>query len=222
MARRRLLSVVVPVSTFVVGLIVKLAFDKLNGTFVETIQALTLVSLAGVGVIMVTFSIVLTVMVQETRDSQSAIEHRIDEITRKYGLTAEFIDDGDGDAGGITYERTRELIEDARSSLVFVDLWTQIGDYLGGKTIARERREAYYRAISEQVTRHRDYRGDKQFHRRIIQIPNLTSGIDLSFFADHILSEHLRTCLEIQEVAPRASVIRLAPPYIHTVFAVIV
>lgn len=211
--RSKLTSIAVGISTFLAGVLAQLIFDKLNNELVIFISS---------ALIMVSLIFVVSIFVFETRDANRQIFDKLDAVTKKFGLTVDYVEDGLGEHEGMTYERTKQIIENAQSSLYFVDFWVQSGDYLQGKPLARNRRKEYYDAIIERIKKFQNYHGDVPFHRRIIQLPSLKAGSSqFNLSADPIVSEHIRDCLNIQSDSQKLSVLKVAPPHIHTHFAII-
>lgn len=166
---------------------------------------------------------VLSQIREEQSDINSRIETehgditaRLQAITLQFGLAVKFVEEDNG----TTYELTREMIEQAETSLIFLDAWAQTNDYFSGEQLAKERRQAYYDAIIKQTQKH--IKKGNQFHKRIIQVPTSTADLDhFTLVAGPIFQDYLKQCLQIRAASSRACVLRIALPVIHAQFIII-
>jgi hypothetical protein len=144
----------------------------------------------------------------------------------RFELRVVFVSDGPGAAErGLTYARTRSLVEMARESLVFLDYWVEPRRSADGpvNALGDKRRRAYYEAIISKIAaRKEDGTSTGVFHRRIVQLPGWETGnvwLD-AIRNDGVYVGHLKSCRDLQE-QHRSTQIKGAAPYIHTHFAII-
>ena len=162
----------------------------------------------------------LRAIILRVTDEHKTTRKDIDRLGLRFGLTAEYIDDG-----ARTYRRTQELVENAKESLTFVDWWVASPD---GDRRSPARTD-YYQAITDRIEKHlkasRDdtgARGDFS-HQRIVQVPE---DVNLENVAsvlkkDTVYWEHLKKCVELQEDNEDITSVYIARPFTHTHFAII-
>ncbi len=220
--QRRLIAILVPGFTFLVGILAQIIFDRLGNQFAQNDALIIEITLLAVVMVNVALIIVLSMVFGQAVDERRELFDRFDRMTRRFGLSAEFVEDGPGENGGKTYEATRYLIEKAQRSLFFVDFWVQSHDYHLKDSNTKRRRQEYYDAIITQIEKHASNPGETPFHRRIVQMSDADHkpGAD-NISADPVYAECLRRSLTIQQSNPKASVLKVAPPYFHTHFAII-
>ncbi len=211
----------VPLATFLVGVLAPVVFEAVATRIVTSADMLISGILAVVVVLLLLLIVTIGALTQQTQRDKTLVLAQLERLSRQFGLRAEYVEEQRGKEGGMTYERTRELIEQSQSSLVFVDFWVQTGNYYKRQPAARQRRQAYYQAIVDQIEKHADSTHDGHFHRRIVQLSETEDGRSPDIAADDLFSRYLARCIHIQERSPRATLIKSAPPYIHTHFAVI-
>jgi hypothetical protein len=199
---------------FIGGLVVSKLYDRLTDPpSIAISRPVTLIALSAMVCLILSGFAIIAVFIETLREIEKL---RLD-------LAVEFVSDGPGDDHGLTYERTRQLIETARESLVFLDYWVEPrrngADPSG--SVASERRRAYYDAIVAKVTaRMQDGRG--VFHRRVVQLPGWGNGEGWleTIQNDAVYVEHLKACRTLQ-AKHRSTQIKGAAPYIHTHFAIV-
>lgn len=202
--RSLIIDIVVPIITFSAGVIVPILFDRLTKGVVNE-QQLTLAVLLGFLLVLIALIIVNAIFFRESHDVQKEvitgqrnIQNHLEELAYEFGLGVEFIVEEAGNEG-ITYEKTRQLIEGAQDSLVFLDAWVQTKDYFLGTPLAAQRRQAYYDAIIQQIENHK-HEG-KQFHRRIIQMTGSQTDINhYVLVAGSVFLEYMKKCVRFVKI----------------------
>lgn len=226
MSRRSLtIDILVPVITFLAGVVVPIIFDKLtNGAFNE--QQLTLLIILSFVLVLVALIIANATFFRETHSGQETIisEQKqiissIELLAQRFGLVIEFIKEP-LENSGITYERTRQLIENAQESLVFLDAWVQTTDYFFGTPLAQQKRQAYYNAILKQIEKH-EHDGDT-FHRRIIQVSKPFNELDtFVMMGGTVFIDYIKRCLKLHKNSPATCVVKIAPLFLQAHFVII-
>lgn len=167
---RRTIRVLVPVATFVAGVIVQLLTDRLTNKSITTSTRLIGASLGGLALVVAILAIIISFDYADRLRQINSLGQNIDHMIRKFGLSVEFIADHPGADDGLTYERIQQLIAKAKTSLVFVDFYTETAAYRTNRGVSYRRRRTYYAEILRQIElrslRHTD---GAPFHRRIIQ-----------------------------------------------------
>lgn len=212
----------VPLGTFLAGVIVQLLAQELTTGLLDTPTRLIGAGLGGVILMIAILFLVVGTDVRERRQQILHVENTIATISQKLGISVEFIPDSP-ERDGMTYERTRQLISQAKKSLVFVDFWLETGSYREGYSGGPEKRNGYYDEILGQIrSRANQDLSGPPFHRRIIQLPSAPDGSgSIVLETDGAFDRYLRDCLRIQALTPQASVLKIAPPQIHMHFCVI-
>jgi hypothetical protein len=220
---RRGIRVIVPVAIFIAGVLAQLLADRLTNKEVNTPTRIISVALGCVVVVLVVLAIVVSVDFSDRTHQLNLLTAKIEELSHRFGISVEFVSDHPGPDDGMTYERTRQLVSNAKRSLVFVDFWTETGTYRSDQEPTHDRRRTYYEEILNQIqTRTRHYMdGDTPFHRRIIQADLGESSARITLRGDDSFFEYLRQCLSYQAVSPRATVLKVCRPHIHLHFAII-
>ncbi|KUL29916.1 hypothetical protein ASB62_04890 [Chlorobium limicola] len=208
------MKILVPVCTFLVGLYVQIASVDKIVSLVRNEWRLFLHLFIILLIMQALVIIVLSIFLSEVHAGRKDMTDLLDSAVRQSGLKAEFVEEDDGDNAGKTYEITRNLIEKAQHSLLFVDFWVKSNNYHAKKPTVQKRRQDYYDSIISQLKKHQDHDGDQPFHVRMIQKPDQLE-------ADLVYSGHLKECCEIQENCKTVSVVKIAPPCIHAHFAII-
>lgn len=148
-------------------------------------------------------------------DHHAVILQEFESLASRFMLEAEFIAGAER-----AYERTKQLVEKANKSLVFLDWWVTGTT----NTSADRARVEYYQAITkrleEYINDHSDgsHNGDL-FHERIIQIPE---GEDPTCLAkDTVFADYLRKCGELQRGNESITSVSKATPLIQTHLVII-
>lgn len=220
--RARIIALGLPIITFISGMLVQLFVQDLWSDRFSTPEIVTLAAVLGAVLVLFCLAVLVAVDYRERTIERGFVSASLEEITRKFGISVEFIPDGDHKAMGLTYSRTRELVERARKSLVFVDFWVATGDYLEGKPDAKGNREKYYESIVAGIVANGNRAGEGPFHRRIVQMPEISiDGSRFTLSKDPNFCQYLRRCLELQEDGHHSTIVKIAPAYVHTHFAII-
>ena len=153
----------------------------------------------------------------------NSINKTIDHLTAEFGLSVEFVADEPGPNDGLSYERIRQLIAKAQRSIVFVDFWAEGSIHRIGQDNVRIRRAAYYDEIIKQIeSRQRNHGDGPPFHRRIVQVSRLLSPASrLSLPGDDYFLSYISQCLDLQDQAPRTTVIKICRAQVYLHFAII-
>jgi hypothetical protein len=220
--KRVAIAVGVPFLTFISGIVVQLIFSDFSSKILTTADRVIICVLAAMLIVLVGLVLLLASENRERYQVRSEINARLEEISKKFGISVEFTPDNDGLTQGLTYLRTKELIERARKSLVFVDFWVATGDYLKDKPQAKDNRDLYYETILARI-RAQPLRTDGEiFHRRIVQMPELAvDGSRFTLTADKRFASYLTSCLELQAEGQGRSLVKVAKPYVHAHFTII-
>lgn len=218
--RRWIIDVVIPLGTFIAGIIAPIIVDRITKS-VTSEQQITLLILLSFALAFIVLAIVNSEFFQEVQKGQYKLGEQLERLGREYGLKVEFVEDTEKNPG-LSYERTTELILNAQSSLVFVDCWIQTADYLLQATRSSyDRRQAYYAAIIEQIRKHQDQTGPTPFHRRIVQMSSPGDINQVVLVTGDTFKNYVRECCKIQGHATRASVIKISQPYIQAQFIIV-
>jgi hypothetical protein len=178
--------------------------------FLLTVSAIVLVIVA---------SVLIGGLSEILRSVTAQHEKTREEITSRFGLTAEYIDDKDR-----AYQRTKELVEKARKSLIFVDRWVDAPTYDDSSA-----RKEYYDAIWNRLDTHlkdiannRAERGDF-VHERLVQMPEGTDPGDVSniLSKDKVYWQHISACIEQADRGKAETYVHIAEPFTLIHFAII-
>jgi hypothetical protein len=221
--RPSIIRAIVLLAAFLAGALALLLADRLLGKALDTPTRVISAELGGVLIALVALILLISFDSRERARQIASLSTTIDSIARQFGLLVEFIPDHPGQEDGMSYERTRQLIARAEKNLVFVDFWVETGYYREGDEHVRQRRQSYYEEILSQIElRARHDVDGPPFHRRIVQLPKVIDperGAGLS--TDESFVDYLRQCLALQELAPRASVVKISQPHVHIHFVII-
>lgn len=211
---RKLLSreVIVPACTFTIGVLTSiLVADYLHK------HDPVLFALAGV-LLLLTLLIGLSVRgITSSETALHLIDSRIDHLLARTGLSAEYIEDAES---GQSYRRATILIENARESLTFVDMWEPFEDYQTGTPERIQARKDFYTAIINQTERHRS--SHDMFHRRIVQVPAEYANTVVPFDLDPYFYAYLKRIVELQATSYETCSIRITPVHVIKAHFIIV
>lgn len=139
----------------------------------------------------------------------NATQQLIEGISKGFGLSVEYVDDG---YDGASYKRIAQLIAQSEESITFVDYWEPFESYqvnTPSEDDASDARSLYYSAILSSCESRLG--GRNLFHRRIVQVPaELLSGV-IPFGVDPRFLSYLREIAKMQDQDPLTCALRLAP-----------
>lgn len=215
--RVRLKAQLVPAATFVAGIIVSFAFNKGLDQRIDSGPRLIAIVLGAVILYVAAFTLILYSSHQEVKGA-------IEKLTNQFGLVAEFLETGSPDDEHLIFKRVNQLIEDAHTSLVFVETWANSTVLIPESSPAQIFRKEYYDAITQRV---RDYKAKtvkgsflRPFLRRIVLISRGNS-VPRKLKTDTVLSKHFDDCFAIQRESPGIIDLRVVPGYVTTGFTII-
>jgi hypothetical protein len=219
----RAVKILVGILLFVAGIVFERWFsqeiDKLFGGPHGGLKLILFLLTFSAIVLVIAASVLIGGQSEILRSATEQHEKTREEITSRFGLTAEYIADKDH-----AYRRTQELVEKARKSLIFVDRWVYAPGY--DDTPARIE---YYDAIRERIDTHlkeiannRARRGDF-VHERLVQMPEGTNPGDVSdvLSKDKVYWQHISACIEQAESGKAETYVYIAEPFTHIHFAII-
>jgi hypothetical protein len=197
-------EVIVPACTFTLGVTTTILItDYLNK------HDPTLFVLGGV-LFLLSLLIALSVKVLNSSEvSLAAIHQQLTRLINRTGLSVEYIADG---TTGQSYLHAALLIENAKESLTFVDMWEPFEHYHTGSTDRLEARQRFYQAIIEQVESHKH--SEEMFHRRIVQVPSGYADQPVPFNLDPHFDSYLRHMIDTQARHYEACTIRITPAHV--------
>jgi hypothetical protein len=212
--RRKIHALLIPTTTFVIGILVQSLFDNI-------ITSSNLPSLSTATIMIGIFVIFLHLTQIDTRFDH--VDRQLIDITNRTGIYAEYIEDG---AEGKSYIRATELVEKARTSLIFVGDWEPFPEYqannisvMKGNSRVLDARKDFYQALIKQIEAHR-FDGTP-FHRRIVQVPKEYIDKRLPFETDPVFFEYMLYTAKIQASVPHACVLKKADAFFNVNFTVI-
>jgi hypothetical protein len=208
MPQRRISVLLIPLSTFILGIFVQALFD----------QWFNSKNLMVLSILMIMVGLVTALIVLKQMDRRfDNIDTKLLDIANRTGLKAEFIED---QLGGRSYLRSTQLIEEAKTSIIAVDTWKSSPGYLNSSSQnVKEARSQQYEALKKQIKLHL---GDSTpFHRRIVQIPQEYENKNLPFNIDPPFYNYLIAAAEAQDSNPRSCLIRRTSTIISTHFILI-
>ena len=184
-------------------IVIPILFDRLTKG-IATEQQLTLIVILGFILALIALVITNSIFFRETTKGHEELLHnqgelvnQVELLASEFGLLVHFIEEP-LDNSGITYERTRQLIEQAQTSLVFLDAWVQTKDYFLGTDLAQERRKSYYNTIVNQIEKHKH--DGTPFHRRIVQVPRTVSDLNtFRLVGGSLFIDYMKSCLKIRK-----------------------
>jgi hypothetical protein len=213
MSRKRILALLIPVVSFLLGVFAQVMFDQ----WISSRNAL-LISIAVVIIGLVAIFSVLEYLEKRFDSFDSQLLH----IANRMGLYVEYIEDNQT---GKSYRRSTELVEQAQFSLIFVAQWEPFPDYLvNGVNVNRdsdsapilEARRQFYEVLTQKVEAHQN--DEKPFYIRIIQLPGEYMNKYIPFEIDQILYKHL---LSISQLKSRSCILRKTAKRINLTFTII-
>jgi hypothetical protein len=212
----------VPVSTFVAGVLAQLLAQELTSDLVDTGARIVAATLGGVVIVLVLLIVLISFDYSDRVHQQNTISHEIERLSARFGLSVEFVADESGPDDGMSYDRMRQLVSQARRSVVFVDFWAE-GPHPLGQEHVRQRRASYYNEIVRQIElRMHSHVDGPPFHRRIVQVPRaLGPNSRLSLPGDDSFLDYVSQCLELQERSPRTTAVKICSAQVHMHFAII-
>jgi hypothetical protein len=229
---RRTAVIAPPIATFIIGLLISVTSDVFGKSYiVGSRDRFLLVAIVSILALLGGLFILYGLYHTQLREQASEIDSRLSAIEGRLNLSAEFIDDKTEDGGGMSYERTAQLIRDAKRSVRCVDFWVQppakfgegVGGNLGGDADGDStnpeslRRKKYYEAIEEKMRLFSRFGSSRDvFYKRIIQ---LEAGADLG--VDYRYHTHLLGCLDADKGGPNAAAVRVAKAQIQMNFTII-
>lgn len=212
--RRKIHALLIPTTTFVIGILVQSLFDQM-------ITPGNLPMLSTATIMIGVFVIFLHLTQIDTRFD--SIDRQLINITNRTGIYAEYIEDG---AEGKSYVRTTELIEKARTSLIFVGDWEPFPEYqannisvMKGNSRALDARKKFYQALTNQIDTHR-FDG-APFHRRIVQVPKEYMDKRLPFERDPVFFEYMAYAAKLQDSSPHSCMLKKSSAFFNVNFTVI-
>lgn len=219
---RRLTRVVVPVATFIAGVLAQLLADRLTSKSINTPTRIIGAAEGGLAIVIVILTIVIAFDYRDRLQQLNLLSDSMERISQRFGLSVEFVPDHPGPDDGMTYERTRQLISHAQRSLVFVDFYTESGAYRAPRGVSHGRRRSYYDEILRQIeARASQHIDGAPFHRRIIQADLSESQGRILLTGDDSFLTYLRKCIAYQESSARSTVVKICPPYVRMHFTII-
>jgi hypothetical protein len=205
-------EVIVPACTFTIGVIATILITDYLEKHNPVLFALTGVLL------LLSMLVALSVKVlYSNEESLATIDAKVVQLVNKIGLSVEYIPDG---ATGQSYLRAAALIENARESLTFVDMWEPFEHYNTGTTARLDARRRFYESIINQVEHHKNSR--EMFHRRIVQVPPDYADQPVPFNLDPYLDDYLRYMIRIQASHYEACSVRITPIHVIKTHFIIV
>lgn len=202
----RLIStdVIVPACTFTIGVTATILITD----YLEKHDPV-LFALAGV-LLLLSMLVALSVKVLYTNEeSLASINEQVVRLVNRTGLSVEYIPDG---TTGQSYRRAAMLIENAKESLTFVDMWEPFEQYHTGSPARLEARQHFYQAIIGQVEHHKN--SQEMFHRRIVQVPPEYADQPVPFALDPYFDDYLRYVITIQATHYEACSVRITPIHV--------
>ena len=219
---RRVTRVAVPIATFVAGVLAQLLADRLTNRSINTPNRIIAAALGGLAIVVVILTIIIAFDYSDRLKQLNLLGDSMEQISRRFGLSVEFVPDHPGPDDGMTYERTRQIIAHAERSLVFVDFYTESGAYRTNRGVSHSRRRAFYEEILRQIdTRTGRHMDGAAFHRRIIQAELTESEDRIVLTGDDSYLLYLRKCVLYQEASARSTVVKICPPHVRMHFAII-
>lgn len=217
------LAVINFIGVFIIGLFCDKVYDATIKPEVHPDAAI------GWTLIATLFLIGLLLMSQLIMHGEMKNTHvKIDDIFHQFGLSAMFVPDYEYNQEGHSYERTKQFIQSAQKSLIFLDIWAQKGgDYVPKISEAHDSRKDYYDAILEKLHEIEGQRTKHPFLRKIIQFPHLGTGGTLSEDAqaclelDELYRENLAECFKLNGHLNSVCELRIIRPKIHAQFLII-
>jgi hypothetical protein len=212
--RKKIHALLIPTITFVIGILVQSLFDN-----IITSSNLPMLSTA---VIMIGIFVIFLHLTQiDTRFDN--VDRQLIDITNRTGIYAEYIEDG---PEGKSYIRATEMVEKARTSLIFVGDWEPFPEYQANNTSVMKgnsqvlaARKHFYQTLIKQIEAHR-FDGTP-FHRRIVQIPKEYIDKRLPLETDPVFFDYVAYAAKIQASRPHSCMIRKSSIFINITFTII-
>jgi hypothetical protein len=211
---------------FAGGIVASVLLDELWKGKITRENDFVLYVLLGLLLLLIILVGVLSLYFKELKITRETLNKQISDIANQFGLSVEFVSDEDGyGAEGITYDRTRQLIENAKKSLVFLDFWVQTGNYIAENDKSYSARDAYYITILNKLKEFEHHDGENPFMRRIIQFPSNNSSLSedaqISLKEDKLFNIYLKECKDKQSRFHKTCVIKIVRPLIRSHFLII-
>lgn len=152
-----------------------------------------------------------------------SVDANLIDIANRIGLRVDYIEDG---SEGKSYEKSSELIENAKFSLITVGYWEPFPHYAANENTINvseskviNARRKYYSSIKKQIEQHRN--DDSPFHRRIIQVPEEFINQYIPFEVDPVFKDYLLFIANFKNGGSRSCILRKSKSYIKLDFTLI-
>jgi hypothetical protein len=206
-----------PVATFLVGIVVSFALNRALDQRVDSGPSLVTLVLLAVLVYVAAFTLYLY-------SSHQEVKRAIGKLNNQFGLVAEFLETGSPEDEHLIFTRVRKLIEDARTSLVFVEMWANSSVPVSETPKTKKLRRGYYNAIVRRVRDHKANSVKGSFMRPFLRRIVLTSDrklVPMKLEGDTVLSKHLDDCFSIERQSPGLITLGIVSGYETTGFTIV-
>ena len=205
-------EVIVPACTFTIGVITTVLITE----YLQKHDPVLFV-LGGVLVLLAMLVALSVKVLYNNEESLASIDKQVVRLVNRTGLSVEYVADG---VNGQSYDRAAILIENAKESLTFVDMWEPFEHYHIGSTGRLGARQRFYQAIISQVEHHKN--GQEMFHRRIVQVPPEYADKPVPFLLDPYFDDYLRHMISIQAIHYQACSVRITPTHVMKTHFIII
>ena len=209
MSTKRIYSILIPTITFIFGIFAQILIERWVSFKDPVVFSFVLIMIC----------LIITILMLELNDKKiDSLNQGISEIKLSLGLKVEYIEDTDQHN---SYEKSTEIIEGAKDSILVVSPWNPFKDYQQKilNTKLKDSRADYYRALKSAILAHQD---DQQvFHNRIIQVRKEHLNTRLEFEIDPIYLDYVKQAANIQQQHPRSCRIRKTSTSIEIHFTIV-
>jgi hypothetical protein len=214
------INFVVPLGTFLLGLVATLLFEKFQADFIKTETRIILVFILIQGFLIVIGLFVAALYLRTSELQGKTTVEELDKIRRQIGLSAQFIFDFPrADGTGILYKKATELVFKAETEILIlhhnmsnVDWRNPEEEYRSDEW--KKARGQYYQALLSKCNQHRQ---DTFFYRRILQIPEskkVKDGVIKRSMIGAGMALHCTELLQFIKQNPETALLKYSPVFL--------